>query len=55
MERFKLYDAIQDALDPLAAWANEKNIGQAEWQRRSGIIETLKDALARARGEEQSA
>lgn len=44
-----LLDALDAALNegPLYAWANEKNIGREEYERRVAIVAAARAALAR--------
>lgn len=37
-----------EAEGPLFAWANEKGIGEEEWKRRSAVVDSMLEAIARA-------
>ena len=47
----ELYAGCETALNALFAWANEKNIGRDDREHRRAIMETVKAALAKARGD----
>jgi hypothetical protein len=38
-----------DVVEALAEWANEKDVGMAEWKRRAGIVDAVAELVEAAR------